>query len=155
MTGVREAATLPAKPRPSGIRTPASTSSSRPTAARATSSCASTSSISTAHVSAWRMLRMRVSSWSNSASSEGARAARGDAAGEPLADRDANAALDFLFESERCACNELLARGVEEEDRGRVDLEHLARADQQRTEQILEREVRQRRVGDPLQPAYA
>ena len=44
MTGRRSAATRPAKPFPSGMRTPRSTSSSRPTAARATSSSVSLSS---------------------------------------------------------------------------------------------------------------
>ena len=54
------------EPRPTGMRTPRSTSSSIPTAARATSSFASSSSRSTAHVSAWRMSRMRGSSTANS-----------------------------------------------------------------------------------------
>ena len=59
ITGRRSAATRPAKPRPTGIRTPCSTSSSIPTAARATSSFVSSSSSSIAHVSTSRSSRVR------------------------------------------------------------------------------------------------
>ena len=66
ITGRLPAATRPAKPPPTGIRTPASTSSSIPTAARATSSSVSSSSSRTAQVSTPRMSRIRGSSTSSS-----------------------------------------------------------------------------------------
>ena len=61
-TGRRSAAIRPAKPRPTGIRTPRSTSSSMPLAACATRSPATSSSSRNAAVSAPRMPAMRSSS---------------------------------------------------------------------------------------------
>ena len=62
MIGRRSAAMRPAKPRPTGIRTPCSTSSSMPLAARARSTRPSCSSSRMAAVSASRISRMRSSS---------------------------------------------------------------------------------------------
>src|SRR5438270_568326 len=69
ITGRRSAATVPAKPSPTGMRTPASTSSSSPTAERATSSFRSGSSRRTAHVSTPRISLMRTTSVSSNTSS--------------------------------------------------------------------------------------
>ncbi len=67
--GGLSAAMRPAKPRPRGIRTPCSTSSSIPLAARATSSPASSSSSRNAAVSACRISAIRSSSSASSSSS--------------------------------------------------------------------------------------
>ena len=75
-----------------------------------------------------------------------------DAAGEAAADGDADALLDLLLDPERRARDELVRLLVEQEDRARVDVEQLARADEQRVEQLVELEMRERGVRDRLQP---
>src|SRR5690349_18452490 len=65
----RSAAMRPAKPLPTGIRTPASTSSSMPLAARATSSSLASSSSRNAAVSERRISAIRLSSSISSPSS--------------------------------------------------------------------------------------
>src|SRR5437764_561998 len=97
--GRASAATRPAKPAPSGIRTP--TSSSIPRAARATSSCVS--------------------------GDHGAVPRRGPAR-EAAAGRHADALLDLLLDAERGARHELVRGLVEQENRARVDVEDVAGA---------------------------
>ena len=76
----------------------------------------------------------------------------GDAAGEAAADGDADALLDFFLDPERSAGDELVRFLVEQKDRAGVYVEQLARADEERIEQFVELEVRERSVGDRLQP---
>jgi hypothetical protein len=77
---------------------------------------------------------------------------RGDPACEAAPDRDAHALLDLLLDPDRRACDQLLRVLVEQEDGARVDLEHVAHAQQQRPEQLVELEVRQRGVRQLLEP---
>jgi len=78
----------------------------------------------------------------------------GDAAGKAAADRDADTLLDFLLDAERCARHELVRLLVEQEDRARVDLEDQPRSLEQRAKEVVELQMRERRVGDGLQPSY-
>ena len=77
---------------------------------------------------------------------------RGDATGKAVADGDADALLDLLLDSECGAGDELVRVVVEQEDRARVDVEQLPRADEQRVEERIELEMRERGVRDRLQP---
>ena len=77
----------------------------------------------------------------------------GDAAREPCSERDADALLHLLLEPDRRAGDELVARLVEQEDGGRVRLERVSDPCQQLGQELVEVEVRQRGVGDELQPS--
>ena len=74
----------------------------------------------------------------------------GDPPGEAAADRDANALLDLFLDPDRRPRDELVGRLVEQEHRARVRLEDVADSRQQHREQLVELEVRERRVGDRL-----
>jgi hypothetical protein len=76
----------------------------------------------------------------------------GDAAGEPRADRNPDALLYLLLDAERSARDQLVRVLVEQQDRAGVDIEDLARPPEQRAEQIVQAQVRERGVGDGLQP---
>ena len=76
----------------------------------------------------------------------------GDPAGEATTHRDADALLYLLLEPECRPRDELVRVLVEQEDRTRVDLEDLPRPLEQRIEQLVEPQVRERGVGDGLQP---
>src|SRR4051794_15781377 len=78
-------------------------------------------------------------------------ALRGDAPGEPAADGDADALLDLLLDALRRARVEHPRVLVEEQDRGGVGPQDLRRPDQQLLEQVLEVEMRERRVGHALE----
>src|SRR5262249_12533189 len=71
---------------------------------------------------------------------------------EPLPERDPHPPLQLLLDPHGGRCHELAALVVHEEDRAGVDLEHRADPLEQRREQLLELEGRQRGVGDQLQP---
>jgi hypothetical protein len=75
----------------------------------------------------------------------------GDAPREPLAERDAHAALDLLLDPHGRPRDELLRRLVEQEHRAGVGVEHVAGPHQERGEQLLEIEVRERSVREGLQ----
>ena len=79
----------------------------------------------------------------------------GDPAREAPADRDADALLDLLLDAERRARDELVRLLVEQQDRARVYFEDLAGAVEQRREQVVEAQMRQRGVRDRLQPPDA
>src|SRR5438105_8388966 len=72
----------------------------------------------------------------------------GDSAREAPAERDPHAALDLLLEPFRRARDELARGLVEEQEGGRVGLQDVSDADQELVEQRLERQVRERRIGD-------
>ena len=72
----------------------------------------------------------------------------GDAAGEAAADRDANAGLDLLLDPLRRTRDQLAGRLVEHEEGGGVGLEDVADAEEQLIEERVQRQVRERRVGD-------
>jgi hypothetical protein len=76
-----------------------------------------------------------------------------DAAGETAADGDANAALDLLLDPARRARHKLVCLLVQEQDRAGIRREDLADPLEQLREQRVEREVRERSVGDALQLA--
>jgi hypothetical protein len=76
----------------------------------------------------------------------------GDPTGEPTTDRNADALLYLLLDAERSPRDELVRVLVEQEDRARVDLEDLPGPVEQRIEQLVESQVRERGVGDGLQP---
>ncbi len=78
--------------------------------------------------------------------------ARRHAAGKTAADRDADTSCDLLLDPDGCARDKLLRRLVEQQDRARVDGEQVAGAEQQRVEQVVKPEVRERSVGQCLQP---
>ena len=75
----------------------------------------------------------------------------GDAAGEAAADGDAHALLDFFFDSDGGARDELVGGLVEQQDGARVDVEDRVDPLEQLREQLLELEMRERRVGDGLE----
>ena len=72
----------------------------------------------------------------------------GDTAGEASSERDPDAALDLLLEALRRARHELSRLLVEQQDRHSVPLEDVADALEQLVEHRVERQVRERRVGD-------
>ena len=75
----------------------------------------------------------------------------GDAAGEAAADRDAHALLDLLLDALGGACAEHLAARLEQEDRGRVDVQDLGDALEQLDQQLVRRQVGERGVRDALE----
>jgi hypothetical protein len=75
------------------------------------------------------------------------RAARGDSTGETPPDRDPHPLLDFFLDSDRRSGDQLVRLGVEEEHRAGLDVEALLRPQENRSEQLVEIEVGERRVG--------
>jgi hypothetical protein len=75
----------------------------------------------------------------------------GDTAGEALADRHAEAALDFFLEAARRARNQLVRLLVEQEDRRGVGGQDLRDPVQQGGEQPVQVQVSQRSLCDPLE----
>ena len=73
-----------------------------------------------------------------------------DPAREAAADRDANALLDLLLDPNRGSCDQLVGSLVDEEHRARVRFEDVADAREQHGEQVVELEVRERRIRDGL-----
>jgi len=80
---------------------------------------------------------------------------RGDLAREAAADRDAHAPFDLLLDAFRGAGDELGLRLVDQQESGRVGMQRLANPQEQLLEQLVEREVRERNVGDGLQVSQA
>ena len=74
----------------------------------------------------------------------------GDPSGESFPDRDPDPLLDLLLDSLRCARDQLLGLFVVEEDRDRVDRQRAANPEQQLFQQILESELRQTGVAQPV-----
>jgi hypothetical protein len=70
---------------------------------------------------------------------------------EPPPHRDAHTCLDLLLEPLRGARDQLVGRWVVQEDGGGVDVEDAAQPGQQRLEQVVEVQVRERRVGERLE----
>ena len=77
----------------------------------------------------------------------------GDPPGEPASHRDPHRGFDLLLEAGGGRRDELVPLFVEEEDRARVDAEDFAHPDDELVEQRARREVRQRNVGDAVEPA--
>ena len=75
----------------------------------------------------------------------------GDAAGEAAADGDLHALLDLLLDAAGGAGAQDAGALVEQQDRRGVGGQHLGDAAQQLLEQLVLRQVRERRVGDPLE----
>ena len=74
----------------------------------------------------------------------------GDAAGEAPAERDADAALDLLLDPDRRTRYKLVRLLVQQQDRARVSPQDRADARQEHAEQLIERQVGERGVGDGL-----
>ena len=74
----------------------------------------------------------------------------GDPAGEASAERDADAALDLFLDPDRRTRYKLVRVLVPQEDRARVGPQDRADARQEHAEQIIERKVGERGVGDGL-----
>ena len=77
--------------------------------------------------------------------------AGGRASCEAPADRDANTLLHLFLDAAGRARDELSTILVEEQDRARVSVQHLARAIQERIQQLLEVEVTEGGVGQSLE----
>ena len=75
-------------------------------------------------------------------------AGRRDAPGEAAADRDAHSPLDLLLEALGGPRHERVLVVVEQQDGRRIRVEDRDHARQQLVEQLLEREVRERRIRD-------
>ena len=76
----------------------------------------------------------------------------GDPAREALADRDPDALLDLLLDPDRGARDELVRLASSSSTRS-VAVEHRRASDEQRAQQLLELEVRERRIGQRLEAA--
>jgi hypothetical protein len=84
------------------------------------------------------------------------RAARGgDPAGEAAADGDPDPSLDLLLEPLRRARDQRGVVVLEQQDRGGVDTEDPDHAREQLLEQVLERQVGERGIGDVLEVTKA
>jgi hypothetical protein len=73
-----------------------------------------------------------------------------DASGEPLADGDADALIDFLFDTFRRPGNELIPRRIEQQDGCCVGLQDVTHAQEQFIEEIVYGQMRERDIGDEL-----
>jgi hypothetical protein len=73
-----------------------------------------------------------------------------DSAGEALPDRDAHAALDFLFDPARGPRDELVGPLVEQENGRSVGVEDLANSLQQLVQEVFQGQVSERGIGDAL-----
>ena len=80
-------------------------------------------------------------------------ARRGDPSGEPLAERDAEALLDGLRVAVGRLDHQRVAGRVEQADRRALDLEDVGDLGEQLAQQVVERQVAQRDVGDRLELA--
>ena len=76
---------------------------------------------------------------------------RRDSACEPAPDRDPHALLDLLLESPGRARHELVRALVKQQDGAGIGRQDVAHTGQELVEQVVGRQVRQRRVGDDLQ----
>ena len=74
-----------------------------------------------------------------------------DATGEAVPDRDPDALLGLPLEATRCTRHELPVLLVDQEDRHGVHGEDVAEAGEQRLHQLVERQVREGRLGDRAQ----
>ncbi len=77
----------------------------------------------------------------------------GDPAGEALADRDPHALLDLLLDPVRRARHELIGVLVEQQNRHGVHRQRVSDPIQELIQELIEPELRQRRVAQPLEPA--
>ena len=75
----------------------------------------------------------------------------GDPAGEAAPERDPNPLLDLLLDPVRGPRHELVRALVEQQDRGGVDAEDVDGTAQQLFEQVLELELAECRVAQPVQ----
>ena len=98
-----------------------------------------------------RRIGFRTSAWSTSSITTG-RADRRDAAGEALADRNADSLLDLFLEAAGGARDEHLAVLVEQEDGDRVRVQELLDSQQVVGEQLLERALGPSDVFDGRSP---
>ena len=83
------------------------------------------------------------------------RALGGNAAREPLADRNRDRELELCVQSLRRSRNERPALLVHQQHHGRVGVEEVSDALEQLVEKLLEIEVRERRLGDRLEAEEA
>jgi predicted HAD superfamily phosphohydrolase len=74
-----------------------------------------------------------------------------DPAGEAATDRDPNATLDLFFDSYSRARNQLVGVMVDKEHGAGVRFEDVADPREQHREQVVELEVRERRIRDRLE----
>jgi len=74
----------------------------------------------------------------------------GDRACEPTPHRDAHSLRDFLFDPARRRCHQLVRTGVQQEDRGGVDVQDLAHAVQELDKQLFDVEMGERRIRERL-----
>jgi len=61
--------------------------------------------------------------------------------------------FDLLLDPDRRPCYQLAARDVQQQDRDRVDLEQRPRSFEQNRQQVVETQMRKRRIGDQLHTA--
>ena len=72
--------------------------------------------------------------------------------GEAAPDRDPHTSLHLLFDPHRRARDELVRLLVQQQHRARVHPEQLPRPQEQRREELLQLEMRERRIRERLQP---
>ena len=75
----------------------------------------------------------------------------GDTTSETNADRDSHTLADFLLDARRRSGDKLVGVGIEQQDDGGVDVEHLADSHQHLFEKIVDAQARETRVGQGLQ----
>jgi hypothetical protein len=78
---------------------------------------------------------------------------RRDPPREALAERDPDALLHLLLDPDRGARDQLVGGPVEQQDRAGVDGEDVVRSLEQRRQELVQLQVRQRRVREELQAA--
>jgi hypothetical protein len=67
-------------------------------------------------------------------------------------ERDPHPLLDLLLDPNRRPGDQLAALGIQQQDRHRVDLEQRLRPLEQGRQQVVEAQMRKRRIGHKLQP---
>jgi hypothetical protein len=72
---------------------------------------------------------------------------------EARTERDPHPLFDLLLDPDRRPCYQLAARDVQQQDRDRVDLEQRPRSFEQNRQQVVETQMRKRRIGDQLHTA--
>jgi hypothetical protein len=72
----------------------------------------------------------------------------GDAARETPADRNPDALADFLLQAAGRGGDQLTARTVQQQHRGRIGIQDLPHPAQQRSEKVIGAQMRQRRIGN-------
>ena len=77
----------------------------------------------------------------------------GDPAREAAADRDPHALLDLFLEPDRRPRDELVSEVVPEKNCGRVGVEHVPDSREELAQELVQVQVRQRRIGDELESA--